>query len=92
MIKTFAHKGLDGFFSRSLKKGINPQQADRIRRILDRLDGAMAAVDMSLPGYHFHELAGDRKGTYSVKVSGNWRITFRFEGGNAFDVDLEDYH
>ncbi len=92
MIKTFAHKGLENFFSRALKKGINPQQADRILRILDRLEGVVTAADMNLPGYGFHKLTGDRKGTYSVKVSGNWRITFRFEGGNAFDVNLEDYH
>lgn len=92
MIKTFARKGLENFFSRGLKKGINPQQADRILRILDRLEGVVTAADMNLPGYGFHELTGDRKGTYSVKVSGNWRITFRFKGGNAFDVNLEDYH
>lgn len=92
MITTFAHKGLETFFRRSLKKGINPQQSGRIRRILDRLEGATVAADMQLPGYGFHELTGDRKGTYTVKVSGNWRITFRFDGGNAFDVNLEDYH
>jgi len=92
MIKTFARKGLENCFSRGSKKGINPQQADRIRRILDRLEGVVAAADMNLPGYGFHELKGNRKGTYSVEVSGNWRITFRFEGGNAFDVNLEDYH
>ncbi len=92
MLKTFTHKGLEVFFKQSLKKGITPQYADRIRRILDRLESATAAADMHLPGYGFHELLGGRKGVYAVKVSGNWRITFRFEGGNAFDVNLEDYH
>lgn len=92
MIKTFAHKGLEDFHGRSLKKGISPQYADRIRRILDRLEGATQATDMNLPGFGFHELTGDRAGTYSVKVSGNWRLTFRFESGNALAVSLEDYH
>lgn len=92
MIKTFAHKGLEDFHSRSLKKGISPQYAERIRRILDRLEGATQASDMNLPGFGFHELTGDRAGTYSVKVSGNWRLTFRFESGNALAVNLEDYH
>lgn len=60
--------------------------------MLDRLDAAIRPEDMNLPGYRFHGLKGDRKGTYAVSVSGNWRITFRFEKGDAVDVDLEDYH
>jgi len=55
--------------------------------------GAVAqAKDLDLPGYQFHSLKGDRKGSYAVSVSGNWRITFRFEAGDASDVNLEDYH
>jgi proteic killer suppression protein len=60
--------------------------------MLDRLDAAKAAQDMNLHGFGFHPLKGDRKGTYAVKVSGNLRMTFRFEGEDALDVDLEDYH
>lgn len=64
----------------------------RIERLLDRLDAAAKPEDMGLPGYRFHPLKGERKGTYPVSVSGNWRLTFRFVGEDATDVDLEDYH
>jgi proteic killer suppression protein len=68
------------------------QHGSRIERILDRLDAAIEAKDMDLPGYKFHELKGDRKGEFAVSVSGNWRITFAFKGKDAVDVNLEDYH
>lgn len=92
MIKGFRHKGLERFFTKSERKGIDARQADRIERILDRLDAAVRPEDMNLPGYKFHGLKGGRKGTFAVSVSGNWRITFRFEAGDALDVNLEDYH
>lgn len=92
MIKSFRHKGLERFFARSERKGIDAKQADRIRRMLDRLDAATNPGDMNLPGYKYHGLKGDRKGTFAVSVSGNWRLTFRFEAGNVIDVNLEDYH
>ena len=60
--------------------------------MLDRLDTAAQPEDMNIPGYKFHRLTGDRKATYSVTVTGNWRITFRFDGEDAVDVNLEDYH
>ena len=60
--------------------------------MLDRLDAALRSEDMNLPGYRFHSLKGGRKGSYAVSVSGNWRLTFRFDGEDAADVDLEDYH
>lgn len=47
---------------------------------------------MNVPGFRFHQLKGERKDSYAVSVSGNWRITFKFDGENAVDVDLEDYH
>ncbi|GAB4156549.1 MAG: hypothetical protein Tsb0016_27900 [Sphingomonadales bacterium] len=59
---------------------------------MDRLDAANQAADMNLPGYRFHPLKGDRRGVYAVAVSGNWRLTFRFQDDDAWDVDLEDYH
>jgi proteic killer suppression protein len=92
MIITFNHKGLEGFFVKGSYKAIPAQYAARIERVLDRLDAIVVPEDMNLPGYKFHELKGKRKGVYSVSVSGNWRITFRFDGDNAIEVDLEDYH
>jgi len=92
VIRSFRHKGLDRFFRKSERRGVDAKQADRIWRILDRLDAIARPEDMALPGYGFHPLKGDRKGTYAVSVSGNWRITFGFAGGDATDVNLEDYH
>jgi proteic killer suppression protein len=92
VIRGFRHKGLERFFTKSDRRGIDTRQADRIRRILDRLDVAVRPEDMNLPGLRFHGLKGDRKGAYAVSVSGNWRITFRFEEADAIDVNLEDYH
>ncbi len=92
MIKTFAHKGLEGFFLHGSKKGIQPKHSRRIADILDLLDAAEKAEDMSFPGSGFHPLKGDRKEEWAVKVSGNWRITFKFSEGNAYEVNYEDYH
>ena len=92
MIRGFKHKGLERFFRRGDYRGIPAQSGTRIERILDRLDAAMRPDDMNLPGYRFHRLKGDRSGTYAVTVTGNWRITFAFEGEDATEVDLEDYH
>jgi proteic killer suppression protein len=92
VIRSFRHKGLERYFTKSERKGIDARHEARIRRILDRLDAATKADDMNLPGYRFHGLKGERKGTCAVSVSGNRRITFRFAGGDAIDVNLEDYH
>ena len=92
MIKTFAHKGLEQFFLCGIKRGIDARHTQRLERLLDRLDAAAEASDMNLPSFGFHQLKGDRQGTYSAKVSGNWRLTFTFAQGNAFAVNLEDYH
>lgn len=92
MIKGFKHRGLERFFLRSSRAGIQAAQSKRIRLILGRLHASQSARDMNLPGLHLHELKGKRQGTWAVRVSGNWRITFRFEGEDAFDVDYEDYH
>ncbi len=92
MITSFKHKGLELFFTKGSYKGVPAQHGSRIERILDRLDAAIQAKDMDLPGYKFHELKGDRKGEFAVSVSGNWRITFAFKGKDAVDVNLEDYH
>jgi toxin HigB-1 len=92
MIVSFSHKGLELFFTKSSYKAIPAQFASRIERMLDRLDAATVPDDMSLPGYKFHALKGQRRGEYAVSVSGNWRITFEFDGQDAINVNLEDYH
>lgn len=92
MIRGFKHKGLERFFRRGDYRGVPAQSAARIERMLDRLDTAIRPDDMNLPGYRFHRLKGGRADTYAVSVSGNWRITFAFEGEDATRVDLEDYH
>jgi proteic killer suppression protein len=92
VIKSIVHKGLKRFFLKSDTSGIDAKQAGRIERILDRLDAVARPEDMNLPGFGFHGLRGDRKGVYAVSVSGNWRITFRFDNGDAIEVNLEDYH
>ena len=92
MIKNFKHRGLERFFESGNFKGIPARSADRIERMLDVLDAAAALTDMALPSFKYHELKGDRKGTYSVAVTANYRITFSFKGEDATDVDLEDYH
>jgi len=92
MIKSFKHKGLEGFFYDINKRGIIVAHAPRLARILDRLDASTGPQDMSLPGFQLHRLRGREKGTWSVWVSGNWRVTFRFEGNDAVVVDYRDYH
>ncbi len=92
MIRSFKHKGLAKFFETGSKAGIQSAHADRLRSILGRLNAAAKAEDMGLPGLRLHPLKGERKGTWAVWVSGNWRITFRFVGPDAEVVDYEDYH
>lgn len=92
MIQDFKHNGLQLLFETGSTRGVNPQWK---RRLLDRLtvlDAAEDIAEMDIPGWRLHQLKGDRVGTWSVNVTGNWRLTFRFTEGDAFDVDLEDYH
>jgi proteic killer suppression protein len=92
MIKSFKHKGLEDFFYTGKKKSIKPEHADRLERILDRLNSASELLDMNYPGSNLHKLTGDRKGHYAVKVSGNWRLCFEFRKGDVYLVDYNDYH
>jgi len=92
MIRTFKHRGLERFFKKGDHRGIIAKTETRTERILDRLDTVPKPEDMNIPGFRFHPLIGDRKGSYAVTVTGNWRITFRFDAEDAIDVDLEDYH
>lgn len=92
MIISFIHKGLEKFFIANDYRAIPAQFAAKIERILDRLDASSRPEDMKIPGFGFHPLIGNRKGYYSVLVTGNWRITFKFDGEDAVDVNFEDYH
>jgi proteic killer suppression protein len=92
LIVSFRHKGLERFFSASNHRGIPGRYSTRIERMLDKLDACRRPDDMNMPGYKFHSLKGDRKGRFAVTVSGNLRITFGFDGEQAINVDLEDYH
>lgn len=92
MIKSFRHKGLQAYFETGSKAGIQPSHAPRLRRQLERLELAKSAEDMDAPGWGLHSLAGNFAKHYAVTVSGNWRLTFRFEDGDAVLVDYQDYH
>lgn len=93
MIKTFKHKGLKKFFEKGSTAGIQAEHADILRLILMRLDSAVVVEeDMNLPGRNLHPLKGQMKGLWSVTVRANWRITFKFEEGDAYIVNYEDYH
>ncbi len=92
MIVGFKHKGLEKFFAKGTRTGIQAKHAERLRLILGRLNATTCPQDMNLPGLNLHELKGDRKGTWAVKVSGNWRLTFCFVGEDVTNVDYEDYH
>jgi proteic killer suppression protein len=92
VIKSFKHKGLEGFFYDGSCNGINTKHAEKLGRILDRLDASEKPQDMNLPGFRLHGLKGKEKGTWSVWVNGNWRVTFRFDGNDAIVVDYLDYH
>jgi proteic killer suppression protein len=92
MIISFRHKGLKLVYEKGDRRRIASEQADKIERILARLDEATEPRNMDLPGFRLHPLKGDLAGYWSVSVSGNWRIVFRFDGASVCDVDLVDYH
>jgi proteic killer suppression protein len=92
VIKSFAHKGLEDFFLTGSTRGIQAKHAAKLEMILDLLDGAERPEQVEFHGSGLHRLKGDLKGHWSVKVSGNWRLTFRFDDGNAQIVNYQDYH
>lgn len=92
MIKSFRHKGLKRFYSTGSTSGIQAEHARKLRMQLAALDTATAIDDMDIPGYKLHSLKGKAAGRWSIRVNGNWRITFEFRDGNAYILDYEDYH
>jgi toxin HigB-1 len=92
MIRSFKHRGVKRLFERDDRSGIRPDLVDTVQEILTVLDDAATPQEVNLPGYRLHPLKGDLKGFWSVTVRANWRIVFRFEGTDAFDVELIDYH
>ncbi len=92
MILRFRHKGLERLFEKGDASGVNAQHVRRLHTILTALNVATSSASMNLPGLQLHPLKGERKGQWAVSVSGNWRVIFAFEGQDATDVDLIDYH
>lgn len=92
MIKSFKNKGLELFATKGNARKLSVQNPARIRRILAALDAAKLPADMNLPGFRWHPLGDMAPGRYAVEASGNWRVTFAWDGEDAIEVDLEDYH
>ena len=92
MIKSFRHPGIEKFFRTGSKAGIQPKHADKLRVQLFALDNAKRPSDMNAPGWKLHTLAGALKDHSAIWVSGNWRLTFKFEGEDTVLVDYQDYH
>lgn len=92
MIASFRHRGLKRLFEHDDHRGLSAAHVEKIKRVLARLDEATEVRNMALPGFALHPLKGKFKGLWAVSVSGNWRVVFRFERNNAYDVDLVDYH
>ena len=92
MIKSFRHKSPERFFRKNDPRGIQAQHGSRVGRILGLLDEASSPEQLNIPGMFLHPLKGDRKGEWAMTVSGNWRVTFRFDGEDVIVVNLEDYH
>lgn len=92
MIKSFKHKGLKKFFESGSTAGIQTAHDTKILDRLTFLHTATCIEDMNLPGYRLHELKGKHAGHWAIDVSGNWRIVFKFEDGDAYAVTYEDYH
>ena len=92
MIRSFKDRRLKRLYEAGDRSRLQPEHVEKVENILARLDAAVTAEDMNLPGFRLHPLRGDRKGFWSVTVRANWRVIFRFEGGQASDVELIDYH
>lgn len=92
MIRSFRHKGLKRLHEDDNPRGVAAEHVLKLRDILVRLDAVTSIADMDVPGLRLHLLKGDYKGLWAVTVRANWRVVFRLEQGDAFDVDYLDYH
>jgi proteic killer suppression protein len=92
VLTSFRHRGLERFFLNEDRTGIRPEHAARLRLVLGRLAASESPKDMDLPGLRLHQLKGKFRGRWSVTISGNWRVTFAFDGKYVVSVDYEDYH
>lgn len=92
MIKSWLHKGLQTFFETGSKAGIQPAHADKLSERLLLLNRAKDVRELNLPAYRLHQLKGDRNDIWSIRISGNWRLTFRFSDGDVYIINYEDYH
>ncbi len=92
-IQSFRHKGLRRLFENDDRRKVPAEQADRLTKMMAAIDAAERIEECAaMPGWKLHPLSGDLAGYSAMSVSGNWRLVFRFEGGDAFDLDLVDYH
>lgn len=92
MIVTIKHKGLEKLLRRGDSTGINTQQVDKVKMILELLNNAEELSELRIPSLKLHKLIGNRSNTYSMRINKNWRITFKFVDGDAYEVNMEDYH
>jgi proteic killer suppression protein len=92
MIRSFQHKGLRQLFEEGKRQKLPPEAVERIENILLVLNQAERPEDIDLPGFRLHPLKGDMKGFWAVTVRANWRVVFRLEEGDVWDVNLVDYH
>ena len=92
VIGSIRHKALRNYWTRGQTRGLNGEWIQKLRRILSALEAAERPEHMNYPGSYFHALTGDRVGRYAVRLSANYRVTFRWDEDSAVDVDIEDYH
>ena len=92
MVRSFRRRGLEAHYEDRTARRVAPEHVQKLRDILAGLDRSRGPADMDLPGFRLHSLRGALAGHHAVRVSGNWRVTFRFEDGHALDVDYVDYH
>ena len=92
MLRSFRHRGLRRLSEREDVRRLPADQVERISLVLADLESAREPADMNVPGYRLHRLRGDLREFWSVSISANWRLIFRFEEGDAYDIDLVDYH
>lgn len=92
MILSFRHKGLEALYREGSRRGVQPDHAAKLARILSALDVAQTPADLAIPSFRTHELKGDLAGHWSIRVTGNWRVTFRFIGQVVELFDYQDYH